>query len=429
MTFSRRSRLEHRPGYGPSIFPDVPAARDAPTTKTEPSGGATSISHELPTNRLTRAVSTARRSSSPERPLYDLTNGNPTTADLPYDDDAIREALSSRGSLVYEPHPLGLPEARAVVANEHAESGIVVPASRIAITASTSEAYAVLFKALCDPGDEILVPVPSYPLLSWLAAFEGVALRSYPLEYAGRWHVDLDMLARAIGPRTRAIVIVNPNNPTGSYIGAEELEAMLDLGIPIISDEVFATYPLGARVPEDRVRSVLVATRGLVFSLSGLSKIVGLPQMKLGWIACGGEDSRAAQAMEVLETVLDAYLSVGAPVQHALPHLLRAGEITSTAIRERTRKNLAIVREAAARSPAMTVLDVEGGWYATLRVPETRSDEEWAIALVEEERVYVHPGYFFDMTRGAHLVLSLLTPEDELREGMNRVALGITSRH
>jgi len=392
MTFSRRTRVS-----------DLAIPQEAP-------------------NALSRAVAAARaRASSAGARLLDLTVSNPTTAGLPYDAEAIAAALAKRASLVYEPQALGLPSARSAVGSEYAKSGIVVDPSRVAITSSTSEAYAVLFKMFCDPGDEVLVPVPSYPLLAWLAAFEGVSLRTYPLEYAGHWHVDVGALARAIGPRTRLVVVVSPNNPTGSFLGRDELEAMLDLGLPIVSDEVFATYPLGAAIPEHRVRSALESRRGLVFALSGLSKLVGLPQMKLGWIACAGDEGRTVEAMERLETVLDAYLSVGAPVQHALPELLRAGTLTSDAIRARTRANLACVRTAARRAPAMSVLDVEGGWYATLRVPETRSDEEWAVGLVEEDGVYVHPGYFFDMTRGAHLVVSLLTPEEDLREGMDRI--------
>lgn len=381
------------------------------------------ISQET-TNALGRAVASKRERAGSS--LLDLTVSNPTTAGLPYDADAIARALASPQALVYEPEPLGLPSARRVVADDYRRRGIDLEPARVAITSSTSEAYAVLFKTFCDPGDEVLVPAPSYPLLAWLAAFEGVILRTYPLEYAGRWHVDLAALERAVGPRTRLVVVVSPNNPTGSFLGREELEAMLDLGVPIVSDEVFATYPLlSSGVPEDRASSVLLAGRGLVFALSGLSKLVGLPQMKLGWIACGGDATRTSEAMERLETVLDAYLSVGAPVQHALPELLRAGALTADAIRARTRSNLATVRDAARRADAISVLDVEGGWYATLRVPETRTDEEWALALVEEESVYVHPGYFFDMGRGAHLVVSLLTPEDQLREGMARLVTRI----
>jgi alanine-synthesizing transaminase len=348
-------------------------------------------------------------------PLFHLAEGNPTRAELPYD-PAILRALAKPEALIYEPAPLGLPTARTVVAALHH-----VAPERVAITASTSEAYSALFKLLCDPGDEVLVPRPSYPLLAWLAAFEHVTLRSYPLVYAGEWHVDLRALREAIGPRTRAIVVVHPNNPTGSYLRAHELDAMLDLGVPIICDEVFATYPL---VDRPRVETVATSTRGLVFALSGLSKLVGLPQMKLGFIACGG-DAQADEAMERLETVLDAYLSVAAPVQYALPELLERGKLTADAIRGRTQSNLRALREAVRATPA-SVLDVEGGWYAIVRVPETRTDEEWALHLLERERVHVQPGYFFDLDRGAHLVVSLLTPETPFAEGARRIASAVT---
>jgi aspartate/methionine/tyrosine aminotransferase len=311
---------------------------------------------------------------------------------LPYD-ASLLDALAAPGALVYEPAPLGLPSARAAVAEEHA-----IDPARIAITASTSEAYALLFKMLCDPGDEILVPSPSYPLLSWLAAFESVVLRPYPLVYAGRWHVDVDAIE--VTPRTRGIVVVNPNNPTGSYLGAQELETLLDLDLPIVSDEVFARYPLGDGIPSDRVASVLGARRGLVFALSGLSKLAALPQLKLGWIAVGGDERRANEALARLETVLDAYLSVGAPVQHALPALLRAGAVTREAIRARTRANLVHVRSAIRSASTASLLDVEGGWYATIRVPETRTGEEWALALVEEEACTCIPAISSTCTAG-----------------------------
>jgi alanine-synthesizing transaminase len=365
--------------------------------------------HDVP-NALAEAVTRARRAG---RTLLDLTAGNPTTCGLPYEEDAIVHALADRRALVYAPEPLGLPSAREAVASE-----LGVPASRVAITASTSEAYATLFKILADPGDEILVPAPSYPLLGFLAAFESVRLVPYPLVYAGRWHVDVEAMKRAVTDRTRAIVVVSPNNPTGSYLGASELEAMLDLELPIISDEVFASYPLD--VPDDRVRTVASADRGLVFALSGLSKLAALPQMKLGWIVVGGAPSLASEAMARLELVLDAYLSVATPVQHALPALLASRARVAGAIAERTRHNLRALRAALAGSSA-TVLEVEAGWYAMVRVPETRSEEEWALTLLDEDDVHVHPGYFFDVHTGAHLVVSLLAPEDVLTEGARRI--------
>jgi alanine-synthesizing transaminase len=356
--------------------------------------------------------------------VLDLTVSNPTAAGLPYPRDAILGALASPDALLYSPDPFGLRAAREAVSAELASHGTPVPSSRIALTASTSEAYAVLFKLLCDPGDEVLVPTPSYPLLDWLASYESIVLRPYPLVYAGRWHVDLEALRAAVTPRTRAIVVVAPNNPTGSYLGREELEGMLDLGLPIVSDEVFARYPLTAdgRIPEDRVPSVLSSTRGLVFSLAGLSKLAALPQLKLGWIAASGDEERVRDALAHLELVLDAYLSVGAPVQHAVRAILATRHVTTDAISLRTRRNLATLRKTLADAPAASLLDVEGGWYATIRVPDTTSDEERAVRLLEESEVFVHPGYFFDMHRGAHLVVSLLTPEATFAEGAARLA-------
>lgn len=384
--------------------------------------------HDEP-NALTAAVARARERDGGA--LLDLTVGNPTTAGIPYAAREILDALADPRSMVYAPEPLGIASAREAVARDWRARGTAVDASRIALTASTSEAYGVLFKLLCDPGDEVLVPAPSYPLLGFLAAFESVRLVPYPLVHAGRWHVDVAALRAAVGPRTKAIVVVSPNNPTGSYLGSEELDAMLDLGLPIVSDEVFATYPLAGAasaksgVPEGRVATVLGAQRGLVFALSGLSKLAALPQMKLGWIGVSGDASLVASALARLELVLDTYLSVATPVQHALPAILRTRAVAEDAIRARTGVNLRVLREVCAAAPSASVLDVEGGWYAIVRVPDTRSDEEWALELVARDGVHVQPGYFFDMSRGAHLVLSLLTPEDVFAEGARRIAARI----
>ena len=385
--------------------------------------------HDVP-NPLAEAVRHARaRAAEGGAALLDLTLGNPTSAGFPYATEAILAALADPRGLVYEPEPLGIASAREAVARDWTARGTPIEASRIALTASTSEAYAVLFKVLCDPGDEILVPAPSYPLLGFLAAFESVTLKTYPLVYAGGWHVDLDALKRAVGPRTKAIVVVTPNNPTGSYLGVHELEAMLDLGLPIVSDEVFATYPLDAGVtgaaPEGRIASVATASRGLVFALSGLSKLAGLPQMKLGWVGVAGEASLVAQAMARLELVLDAYLSVATPVQHALPTILATRKATEQAICARTRKNLAVLRASMRSAASASVLDVEGGWYAVVRVPDVQTDEEWTLELVTRDAVHVQPGYFFDMGRGAYLVVSLLTPEATFAEGVKRIAARI----
>jgi alanine-synthesizing transaminase len=357
--------------------------------------------------------------------VLDLTESNPTRAGLPYPGSAILAALSRSPALVYEPAPFGLPSARDAVAGELSAQGITVAGSRVVVTASTSEAYAFLFKLLCDPGDEVLVPAPSYPLFEHLARLEGVHAVPYRLAYDGAWHLDADSARRAVTPRTRAVLAVSPNNPTGSYLKRAELGSLAALGLPIVSDEVFARYPL--RKDPTRARSALEACGApLVFALGGLSKAAALPQMKLAWIAVGGEEARAGAAMDRLEVIADAFLSVGAPVQHALPELLAAGELTRRAIGERTLQNLDFVRRAAAGSP-VSVLDVEGGWYATLRLPGTRSELDWALALLDQDEVHAHPGHFFDFEEEAYLVVSLLTQEDVFREATTRIVRRIAA--
>jgi aspartate/methionine/tyrosine aminotransferase len=369
-------------------------------------------SFDLAPNALTEALQRARGGG---RPVLDLTESNPTRAGLTYDRDAMLSALASPGALTYEPASFGLSAARETVAKH-----LAVTPSRVVLTASTSEAYAFLFKLLCDPGDEVLVPVPSYPLFEHLARLECVRAVPYRLAYDGVWHVDLASVRAAAGPKTRAIVLVTPNNPTGSYVKRDELAALADLGLPLVSDEVFAPYALDERLDPRRASSALEAEGALVFALGGLSKSAALPQMKLAWTVDGGPSPLVDPVMAQLEIVADAFLSVGAPVQHALPGLLAAGSRTAAMITARTRDNLGWLREVAAGSPA-SVLDVEGGWYATLRVPRTRSEERWALTLLEQDGVYVHPGHFFDFDAEAYLVVSLLTPEATFREGIERL--------
>jgi aspartate/methionine/tyrosine aminotransferase len=276
-------------------------------------------------------------------------------------------------------------------------------------------------KLLCDPGDEVLVPAPSYPLFDLLAAFESVRLVPYRLAYDGAWHVDLDTLRGAITPRTRAIFVVTPNNPTGSYLKQSELAAMAALGLPIVSDEVFADYPLDTP-SEPRVATALTAVDALVFALGGLSKAAALPQMKLAWTCVGGPEAVARAAMDRLELIGDSFLSAGTPVQAALPTLLASRARAAEAIRTRTRENLRIVRSALGSASAATVLHVEGGWYATIRLPRTRGEEAWALELLELDDVYAHPGHFFGFEGEAYLVVSLLTPEATFSEAVARIA-------
>jgi len=321
--------------------------------------------------------------------------------------------------LSYEPSPFGLLSAREAIAKQLSAGGVQVDPGRIVLTASTSEAYSFLFKLLCDPGDEVLVPRPSYPLFDHLAQLEAVRPVPYRLAYDGGWHIDLPSVTSAVSPRTRAIVVVSPNNPTGSYLKREELEALGSLGIPIVSDEVFASYPL--RDDPSRAASALRAEDApLVFALGGLSKLAALPQMKVAWIAVGGHDARVREALGRLEVIADAFLSVGTPAQHALPEFLASRGVARKALDARLRTNCHTLRERTVGSPA-SLLDVEGGWYATLRLPRTRTEEEWALRFLEEDSVYVHPGHFFDFEDEAYVIVSLLAREATLAEGVARV--------
>jgi len=334
--------------------------------------------------------------------LLDLTETNPTRASLPYPAEELAEALARGARASYDPDPRGLLSAREAVA-----SHLGCAPEDLILTASTSEAYSFVFKLLCGPGDEILTPVPSYPLLEHLASLELVALRTFPMEFHRRWEIrDVPVSAR-----TRAIVVVNPNNPTGSYVPSSEQDALARLGLPILSDEVFLDYPLDGR------GSTFVRDDVLTFTLGGLSKSAGLPHFKLAWIRVSGPGRR--EALEALELIADNFLSVATPVQVALPELLRLGTGICASISARTRTNLATLRALA--SPAMQVLPVEGGWSAVVRVPRVMTDDELALALLDRG-VVVQPGYFFDFASDGYVVLSLLTREDVFAEGVRRLA-------
>ncbi|HVW25405.1 MAG TPA: pyridoxal phosphate-dependent aminotransferase [Polyangiaceae bacterium] len=371
-------------------------------------------------NRLAAAL--GRRASS-GRTHLDLTVSNPTREGVPYDRGALA-ALSGENVVVYEPAPFGLPSARRAVAGLWAARGIDVDAARVVLTASTSEAYSFLFKLLCDPGDTVLVPRPSYPLFEHLAKFEGVETVFYDLEYDGAWHVDCASLERAITPRTRAIAVVSPNNPTGSYLKRDELFRLASLGVPIVSDEVFAEYP--APADSNRVASALEATGALVFALDGLSKLAALPQMKLAWITVGGPDALVAEALGRLELVCDAFLSPSAGVQHALPALLAASGPTRVFIQGRIARNYAALLRATMNT-SLTPLRYEGGWYAVLRLPGVRSEEDWVLGLLEERDVLVQPGFFYDFRTEPFVVVSLLTEEQTFDRGARRLAEYVAS--
>jgi aspartate/methionine/tyrosine aminotransferase len=356
-------------------------------------------------NPLAQALARRRAAGLP---ILDLTESNPTRAGFRYP-AGLLAPLADPSALVYDPHPAGLPAAREAVAAAYAARGVPVEPSRVLLTASTSDAYAWCFKLLCDPGDEVLIPRPSYPLFEFLAGLESVRAVPYPLFYDYGWHVDTAALAAAIGPRTRAIVLVNPNNPTGSFVKRHECGRLLDLAsahsLALLSDEVFADY---AFAPDpDRVATLASLPGPPVFVLSGLSKIAGLPQLKLGWIV-----ANSLEALARLEWIADTYLPVGTPVQCALPRLLALGDEIRRQIRERTRANLAQL------CGAFAPLAVEGGWYAILPAPRTRSEQEWTLALLDQG-VLVQPGFFYDFPSEAYLVLSLLTPPGVFAAGLD----------
>jgi hypothetical protein len=359
---------------------------------------------QLQPNALARAVAAVRASGAQ---IADLTESNPTRAGIVYPDDLLAP-LADRAALRYEPHPFGLPAARAAVAADHARRGASVDPAHVVLTASTSEAYSWLFKLLCDAGDSVLVPRPSYPLFEHLTALESVHAQPYDLEYHGRWSIQMESLIVA-PERTRAILAVSPNNPTGSYLSAEELAALThvcrDRRWALVVDEVFADYPLDVSEP---LTDIAARSDVVTFSLAGLSKSVGLPQLKLAWIVAGGPADARDEALTALELVADSYLSVATPVQVAAPHLLRAGASVRAAVHQRIRQNLDALRAATRAFPACDVLRTEGGWSAVVRVPATRREEALVVDLLEHERILVHPGYFFDFPREAYVVVSLL---------------------
>ena len=378
-----------------------------------------------PLNPITELL--RRKREAGER-IFDLTESNPTHAGIHYPAGEISRALSAGQVLRYDPDPFGNRGARDAVS---AYYGRQVETERIVLTASTSEAYAYLFKLLADPGDEILVPRPSYPLFEYLARLESVRVVQYPLFYDHGWHFDSAALRAAVTGRTRAIVIVDPNNPTGSYLKTHELEELAAIArerdLAIISDEVFSDY----WIEEDprRVSTFLSVEDVLAFSLSGLSKIVGLPQMKLGWMVVSGPRRAREAALSRLELIADTYLSVGAPVQAALPALLALRGPIQQQIRSRLAANLAALRSVAALCEAR-VLEIEGGWCATLQMPRVQTEEEWVAGLLEHHNVFVQPGYFYDFESEPFLILSLLTEPAILAEGVDRLVeyIGVATR-
>jgi aspartate/methionine/tyrosine aminotransferase len=365
-----------------------------------------------------------REARASGRRLYDLTVSNPTRCGFRYDVEALLGPLRDPRALVYDPNPHGMASAREAVARYYAGHGARVAADDLILTTSTSESYSFLFRLLCDAGDEVLVAQPSYPLFDFLADLDDVRLRPYPLFYDHGWWIDLALLERAITPRTRAVLVVHPNNPTGHWTGAGERERLEAIcaqhGLALIVDEVFLDYPLRELTPPPR-SFACGPHPALTFVLSGLSKIAGLPQMKAAWIAALGPERVRAEALARLEIVADTFLSMNAPVQLAMPSWLAGCAAIQAQILERARGNLATLRRIAAESPGrLQVLEADAGWSAVLTLPGCVGEAECAERLARERGVIVHPGSFYGMGEAGRVVISLIGPAEEFAAGIQR---------
>ena len=384
----------------------------------EPFKFAKRTNWNLTPNRLSEALATRRAAG---KPLIDLTLSNPTECGFEYDGSATLSALSNPAALAYEPNPRGLQSARLAVAGYYADRNENVSVEDIILTTSTSEAYSYVFRTLCDPGDELLIPSPSYPLFDFLADIQDVTLVRYPLLYDHGWQIDFHGLEQAITPRTRGVIVVHPNNPTGHYTKRGEIAKLHAIcsarRLAIIADEVFLDFSLEGNAQP----SFAVNREALTFTLSGLSKICGLPQMKAAWLAVSGPQHGKAEALARLEVIADTYLSLNVPVQLAIPKFLEQRHAFKQQVMSRLRRNLAELDRQLALQKLVSRLTVEGGWCAVLRVPRTRSDEDLALTLLNERGLYIHPGHFYDFATEQFLVLSLLVPDAKVAQGVAEI--------
>jgi alanine-synthesizing transaminase len=381
--------------------------------------------------------------------VIDLTESNPTRCGFSVNAQEVLSSLANPCSLTYEPDPRGLLYARQAVARYYAERGASVDPEQIFLTTGTSEAYSYVFRLLANPGDNILVPRPSYPLLDFLARLNDLELVSYPLIYNQGWQIDMQALPTRLNTRTKAVLVVHPNNPAGSFVRGKDLEFLIDCcqkkRLAIIADEVFADYGFVAPVPvvlpifprprrdgasaqvpgsstsADRVLNFAAESQALTFTLSGLSKISALPQMKLAWVTVSGPEDLRRAALARLEVIADTYLSVSTPLAHALPELLESRHQVQPQILDRVLLNLRWLDQQLSRGSAVTRLETEGGWYVILRLPAVRTDEEWAMELLSQDGVLVHPGHFYDLPYESHLVVSLLPFTEIFQEGVLKI--------
>jgi alanine-synthesizing transaminase len=373
---------------------------------------------KLAPNRFTQVQQELRAAG---RELLDLVVSNPTRAALQYDAETVLQALVNPKAMDYDPQPIGLRSAREAVAGYYGKQHDDIDPEFVVLTTSTSEGYSYVFRLLCNVDDEILVPKPSYPLFEFLADLQDVKLVPYPLLYDHGWQIDFPSLYKAVNHRTRAVVVVHPNNPTGSFVADLERSALnrfcREYNLAVIADEVFLDYA------HDGASRATFATNHdvLTFTLSGVSKISGLPQMKLAWIVTSGPSELVSSAMARLEVIADTYLSMSAPIQLAASALLEQRHSIQPLLLDRVRANLSELDRALAKQKTCRRMDVDGGWYAVLRVPVTQPDEDLAIEILRKASVLVHPGHFYDFPSDGYLIVSLITPTQDFRDGIARV--------
>jgi len=372
----------------------------------------------LTANRLSAALA---RHRADRKPLLDLTISNPTECGFVYPQSAILDALGNPQALTYEPAPRGMASARQAVSEYYADRGAKVAVDDIFLTTSTSEAYSYAFRLLCNPGDEVLIPAPSYPLFDFLADIQDVKLVRYPLLYDHGWHMDFHALEQLVTTRTRAVIVVHPNNPTGHFAKRFEIDRLnaicLERRLAVIADEVFLDFSVSTASPASFVGNL----GALTLTTSGLSKICGLPQMKAAWLVVAGAKEPKRTALERLEVITDTYLSINAPVQLAMPEFLASRHGFQEQLMARVRANLAELDRQLALQTACRRLGCEGGWYAVVRVPATCSDEDLAISLLNDKGVYVHPGHFYDFLSPDFLVVSLISDVQQFTSGVARM--------
>jgi alanine-synthesizing transaminase len=357
--------------------------------------------------------------------VFDLTESNPTNAGFSYNEIGIRNSIATSDSTKYNPDPKGLKSSREAVSQYYNEKNLNINADNIILTSGTSEAYSFIFKLLADPEDEILIPRPGYPLFSFIAEMESVRIKYYDLEYSDEnsWGIDFNSLKSQVTDKTKAVVLVNPNNPTGSFVKARELNELSGIcrkhNIAIICDEVFLDYTI--ETDRNRVFSLAGIDYVLTFTLSGLSKICGLPQMKLSWIIVSGPRKECKEAMARLEIITDTYLSVGTPIQLALSNLLTGKDLIQSQIKKRILGNYNFLMEILTGNKQLKLLKAGGGWYSVLKINLEIDEESFVYGLLKNKDVYIHPGYFFDFKEEGIIILSLLTEEKVFCEGVKRI--------